>query len=108
MFPHFAYATTSVVHWFSGWKFTGNFTTVDLIAASTNALNGALLARRPDHYKNFTVIGVMGMALLMGLGKDSPADLGQAQVSPGVVNYDDTVVSERILATADLYYIYMH
>src|SRR6266581_1678522 len=39
-----------------------------------------------------------GLADLIGLGK----------VSPGVVNYDDTVISERILATADLYYIYMH
>jgi hypothetical protein len=47
---------TSSVHWFTGWKFTGNFTTLDLVAASTNALNGALLARRPDHYKNFTVV----------------------------------------------------
>ncbi len=64
---HFFIATTAV-NWFHGWKFTGNFTTIDLIAASTNALNGALLARRPDHYKNFTVVGVMGMALLMGLG----------------------------------------
>ena len=49
-----------------------------------------------------------GLADLIGLGKDAPADLGQAQVSPGVVNYDDTVASERILATGDLYYIYMH
>ncbi len=49
-----------------------------------------------------------GLADLIGLGSNSPSDLGQAQVSPGVVNYDDTVVSERILATADLYYIYMH
>src|SRR5262249_14719304 len=58
----------SSVSWFTGWKFTGNYTTVDLIAASTNALNGALLARRPDHYKNFTAIGILGMALLGGLG----------------------------------------
>src|SRR3989442_7628678 len=49
-----------------------------------------------------------GLADLIGLGKDAPADIGQAQVSPGVVDYDDTVISERILATADLYYIYMH
>src|SRR6266571_6583643 len=47
-----------------------------------------------------------GLADLIGLGKDAPADLGQTQVSPGVVDYDDTVISERILATADLYYIY--
>lgn len=45
------------VNWLHGWKWTGNFTTLDLIAAATNALNGALLARRPDHYKNFTVVG---------------------------------------------------
>ena len=30
------------------WNLTGNFTTIDLIAATTNALNGALLARRPE------------------------------------------------------------
>ena len=41
-------ATT--IHW-GGWKFTGDFTLIDLIAASTNAFNGALLARRPDHYR---------------------------------------------------------
>jgi len=51
-----------------GFKWTGNFTTIDLIAATTNALNGALLARRPDHYKNFTVVGILLMALLGGIG----------------------------------------
>jgi hypothetical protein len=30
------------------WSLTGNFTSIDLIAATTNALNGALLARRPE------------------------------------------------------------
>jgi hypothetical protein len=43
------------VHW-GGFVWWGNFTTVDLIAATTNALNGALLARRPHHYKQFTVV----------------------------------------------------
>ena len=38
----------AAVHW-GGFTWHGNFTTVDLIAASTNSLNGALLARRPDH-----------------------------------------------------------
>ena len=52
--------------WLHGWKWTGNFTALDLIAAGTNALNGALLARRPDHHKNFTIAGVLLMALLMG------------------------------------------
>ena len=62
-----AFSATSV-DWWSGWKLTGSFTAIDLIAASTNALNGALLARRPDHYRNFTVVGVLLMALLGGIG----------------------------------------
>ncbi|MBB5868656.1 hypothetical protein F4553_002035 [Allocatelliglobosispora scoriae] len=36
------------------WTF-GDFTIIDLIAATTNAFNAALLVRRPDHYKHFTV-----------------------------------------------------
>jgi uncharacterized membrane protein YeiH len=46
-------------------------TTVDvvsLIAASTNGFNGALLARRPDHYKHFTVVGVIILAYAGGIG----------------------------------------
>ena len=68
---HFLYTlplATAVKPFFSGFKIHGNFTTLDLIAASTNALNGALLARRPDHYRNWTIVGVLLMALLMGLG----------------------------------------
>ena len=49
-----------------------------------------------------------GLADLIGLGKDAPKSLGDTQVSSGVVDYDDTVTSDRILATADLYYLYMH
>ena len=55
-----------------GFKWTGDLTTIDLIAATTNALNGALLARRPDHYRNFTVVGILLMALLGGIGGGSP------------------------------------
>jgi uncharacterized membrane protein YeiH len=47
------------------------FTTVDylsLIAATTNAFNGALLARRPDHYKHFTVAGVIILGYAGGIG----------------------------------------
>jgi uncharacterized membrane protein YeiH len=58
---------TSVIDW-GAWKFSGGLTTIDLIAATTNALNGAILARRPDHYRNFTVVGVLLMALLGGIG----------------------------------------
>src|SRR6266487_1220835 len=61
------------VHW-GGFKWTGSFTTVDLIAASTNALNGALLARRPDHYKQFTIVGILLMALLGDRGRAEGRD----------------------------------
>jgi uncharacterized membrane protein YeiH len=53
---------------FGAWDFWGDFVTIDLIAASTNALNGALLARRPDHYRNFTRTGILLMAILGGIG----------------------------------------
>jgi uncharacterized membrane protein YeiH len=75
---HFLYSlplATAVKPLFSGFKVTGNFTTLDLIAASTNALNGALLARRPDHYRNWTVVGILLMALLMGLGGGMTRDV---------------------------------
>ena len=69
-----------------GFKWTGNYTTIDLIAASTNALNGALLARRPDHYRNFTVVGILLMALLGGLGGGITRDLLVAEVPSALTN----------------------
>ena len=84
---HIPLATSvSSVNWFTGWKFGGNFTTVDLIAASTNALNGALLARRPDHYKNFTIVGILCMALLGGLGGGITRDVLVNQVPGAITN----------------------
>jgi uncharacterized membrane protein YeiH len=68
------------------WKFTGGFTSIDLIAASTNALNGALLARRPDHYKNFTLVGILLMALLGGLGGGITRDVMLAKVPDALTN----------------------
>ena len=61
-----ALAAADPVHW-GEFKWTGDFTMFDLIAATINAVNGALLARRPDHYKNFTVVGILLMALLGGM-----------------------------------------
>lgn len=86
MSAQFVLASTPTVNWLTGWKFTGNFTIVDLIGASTNALNGALLARRPDHFKNFTIVGVMLMALLMGLGGGITRDIFVAQIPSALTN----------------------
>lgn len=75
----------SSVHW-GGFTWHGDFTTVDLIAASTNALNGAILARRPDHFKQFTVVGILLMALLGGLGGGITRDVLVAQVPSALTN----------------------
>ena len=74
-------ATNSIT--VGGFKWSGNFTTPDLIAASTNALNGALLARRPDHYKQYTVVGILLMAILGGIGGGVTRDVLVAQVPVG-------------------------
>lgn len=76
----------SSVTWFDGWDLWGSFTTVDLIAATTNALNGALLARRPDHYKQFTVVGILAMALLGGLGGGITRDVLLGEVPSALTN----------------------
>jgi uncharacterized membrane protein YeiH len=68
------------------WKFTPTETTVDLIAASTNALNGALLARRPDHFRNFTVVGILLMALLGGIGGGMTRDVLVNKVPGALTN----------------------
>jgi len=73
------------VHW-GGFTWTGNFTAVDLVAATTNALNGALLARRPDHYKRFTVVGILLMALLGGIGGGVTRDILVGEVPAALTN----------------------
>jgi uncharacterized membrane protein YeiH len=68
-------ATATIPIEWGGFKWTGEFTTIDLIAATTNALNGAILARRPDHYRNFTIVGILLMALLGGIGGGTTRDI---------------------------------
>jgi len=48
----------------------GDFLYIDLLAAFTNALNGVLLAQRPDHYKGryVTVVGLLVFAVFGGIG----------------------------------------
>ena len=77
-------ATNSVT--VGGFSWSGNFTTPDLIAASTNALNGALLARRPDHYKQFTVVGILLMAVLGGIGGGVTRDVLVSEIPAALTN----------------------
>ncbi|MBV8531040.1 MAG: TRIC cation channel family protein [Candidatus Eremiobacteraeota bacterium] len=59
--------TPLIVSKFGIWTLT-TVDVISLIAATTNAFNGALLARRPDHYKHFTVAGVIILAYAGGIG----------------------------------------
>jgi uncharacterized membrane protein YeiH len=45
----------------------GDFVIIDLIAATTNAFNGALLTRRPTHFRHFTLMGIVLLASLAGI-----------------------------------------
>ncbi len=49
-----------------------------------------------------------GLAQLIGLGPDAAPTPGKVEQPTGIETYDDTVTAERILAVADLYYIYQH
>ncbi len=49
-----------------------------------------------------------GLAQLVGVGPEAATDFGVTRVPPGVLPYDETVASERIVAVGDLYYIYQH
>ena len=49
-----------------------------------------------------------GLAALVGLGPEAAAEFGQTRVPPAIQPYEETVTSERVLAVADLYYIYQH
>src|SRR6266481_9368061 len=49
-----------------------------------------------------------GLAELAGIGQQAAKDFGQTRIPPGVVAYDETIPSERIIAVGDVYYIYQH
>jgi uncharacterized membrane protein YeiH len=80
---HLLAALSALPLFHSSWD---GFTIIDLIAASTNALNGALLSRRPDHYKNYTVVGIILMAFLGGIGGGVSRDVILNKVPAAFVN----------------------
>jgi hypothetical protein len=88
----------------------GRLGTADLADPATPAIVNALVDRdlglagppvasgRPDG----------GLFDLLGLGTAAPGSIADVDVPTGVVDYDDQLTSDRILSTADLYYLYMH
>lgn len=59
---------------------------ISLTAATTNAFNGALLARRPDHYKHFTVAGIIILAYAGGIGGGIVRDVLVNKVPAPLIN----------------------
>lgn len=49
-----------------------------------------------------------GLAELVGIGPEAAREFGRTRIPQAVTPYDETVTSERIIAVADLYYIYQH
>src|ERR1700752_5151465 len=49
-----------------------------------------------------------GLGQLVGVGPEAAAELRETRLPHGVEQYDEAVASERIVAVADLYYIYQH
>jgi hypothetical protein len=49
-----------------------------------------------------------GLAQLIGVGPEAAREFGTTRIPQGVLPYDETVASERIIAAGDLYYIYQH
>src|SRR5580698_3279717 len=49
-----------------------------------------------------------GLSALAGVGPSASSDLGDTRMPQGVVAYDDTITSERIVAVGDMYYLWQH
>jgi uncharacterized membrane protein YeiH len=64
----------------------GTMGVVSLIAATTNAFNGAMLARRPDHYRHFTLMGVILLGYAGGIGGGVLRDILVNKVPSPLVN----------------------
>ncbi|MEZ4504692.1 MAG: TRIC cation channel family protein [Thermomicrobiales bacterium] len=85
MIPDTVLAATNPVHW-GGFKWYGNFTTIDLIAATTNAFNGAMLVREPSHYRKYSIVGILLFAILGGIGGGVTRDVLVSDVPAALQN----------------------
>jgi uncharacterized membrane protein YeiH len=67
------------------WAFD-SLTAIDLIAASTTAFCGAILVMRPDHRREWTAVGIVGLAVLSGIGGTLVRDLLLLQTPSALTN----------------------
>lgn len=49
-----------------------------------------------------------GLAQLIGVGPEATDEFGRTRIPQGVEEYDEQIASERLIAVADLYYIFQH
>jgi hypothetical protein len=49
-----------------------------------------------------------GLGQLIGVGPDATSEFGKTRIPQGVEPYDEQITSERLVAVADLYYIFQH
>src|SRR5512135_3252358 len=66
----------------------GSFVIIDLIATTTNALNGALLSQRPDYYKGrqWSIVGILLLAIFGGIGGGVSRDVLLNKVPGALTN----------------------
>ncbi|MBV9602663.1 MAG: TRIC cation channel family protein [Chloroflexi bacterium] len=64
----------------------GDFTLIDLIAATTNAFNAALLARSPSHWRQYTAVGLLLLAVVGGIAGGVSRDVLLASVPVALTN----------------------
>src|SRR6187200_2696281 len=64
-----------------------SFPHVDLFAAGINALYGALVARSPNHNRNYTLIGILILAFIGGIGGGITRDVLVNEVPGPLVSW---------------------
>jgi len=58
---------TTFLNYIGTWTF-GSLVVIDLLAATTNAFNGTILANRKDHHRNWTIVGILLIGVIGGIG----------------------------------------
>lgn len=64
----------TIFNYFGTWTI-GSLTAIDLIAATTNAFNGTILADRRDHRRQWTIVGIILIGIAGGIGGGVARDI---------------------------------
>jgi uncharacterized membrane protein YeiH len=81
-----AQTPTGTAFLWGGWAWTGRFTALDLLAAGTAAFSSAVLVRHPRHFREFTVVGVLLLAGIAGVGGGIVRDVMVDQLPAALTN----------------------